>query len=122
MNKQETGKAGEDLAVGHLEARGYRIAARNFRAGRGEIDIIAWAPEGRLLVFIEVKTRKNDDFGGPEAAVTRKKQQTMARAAGAYMMQTGYDWAIRFDTIAVLLRDGQLLEIRHVEDAFFLYE
>jgi putative endonuclease len=122
MNKQEIGKTGEDLAVGHLEARGYRIAARNFRAGRGEIDIIAWAPAGRLLVFIEVKTRKNNSFGGPEAAVTRKKQQTMARTAGAYMMQTGYDWAIRFDTMAVLLRDGRLLEIRHVEDAFFLYE
>jgi putative endonuclease len=122
MNTLELGKIGENLAAEHLQAKGYRIAVRNFRAGRGEIDIIAWAPEGRLLVFIEVKTRKNDRFGGPEEAVTRKKQQMIARAAGAYMLQTGYDWAIRFDTIAVLLDDGRLREIRHIEDAFFLYE
>ena len=122
MNTLELGKMGEDLAAEHLEAKGYRIAARNFRAGRGEIDIIAWAPEGRLLVFIEVKTRKDERFGGPEEAITSKKQQTIARIAGAYMLQTGYDWAIRFDTVAVLLKDGQIREIRHIEDAFFLYE
>lgn len=115
---QETGKLGEDLAVQFLEQQGYRIAARNYRAGRGEIDIIAWA-EPQVLVFIEVKTRQSSAFGGPEEAIHAKKQSLIARTAGAYMESIDYQWAIRFDTIAVLLRPRAAPEIRHYEDAFF---
>lgn len=114
----DTGRLGEQLAAAFLEEKGYRIAARNWRAGRGEIDLIAWSPEN-ILVFVEVKTRAYDSFGGPEGAVVNKKAEVLARAAGVYMEHTGYEWEIRFDTVAVLLRDGQLREIRHVEDAFW---
>lgn len=114
----DTGKRGEELAAEYLERKGFRIAERNYRAGRGEIDIIAWAND-RLLVFVEVKTRAGDGFGGPEDAVDARKQDIMARTAGFYMEQSGYDWEIRFDIVAVLLKGNDLREIRHVEDAFF---
>ncbi len=114
----ETGRRGEAIAVEYLLQKGYRVAALNFRSGRGEIDIIAWEHD-RLLVFVEVKTRASEGFGGPEGAVGAKKQNMMARTAGIYMEQIDYDWEIRFDIVAVLLKNDQVLEIRHVEDAFF---
>ncbi len=114
----DTGKRGETIAAEFLERKGWRIAERNFRAGRGEIDLIAWAGE-RLLVFVEVKTRSGDGFGGPEEAVDARKQDLLARTAGVYMEQIDYDWEIRFDIVAVLLRGDAVREIRHVEDAFF---
>jgi putative endonuclease len=118
MQHIKTGKQGEDAAARYLIEKGYRIAVRNFRAGRCEIDIIAWQHED-LLVFVEVKTRHRDDFGGPEEAVHYKKQDAIARTAGLYMEKIGYDWAIRFDILAVLMDEGQVREIRHTEDAFF---
>ncbi|MCW5923667.1 MAG: YraN family protein [Saprospiraceae bacterium] len=114
----EIGKKGEQIATEYLERKGWRIAARNWRAGRGEIDIVAWADE-RLLVFVEVKTRAGDGYGGPEEAVGARKQDLMARTAGAYMEHIGYDWEIRFDIVAVLLKGDKVLDIRHIEDAFF---
>ncbi len=116
----ETGKLGETAAAEFLEKKGWRIVERNWRAGRGEIDIIAWANE-KLLVFVEVKTRTGEGagFGGPEQAVDARKQELLARAAGAYMESIDYEWEIRFDVVAVILRNGKVLEIRHVEDAFF---
>jgi putative endonuclease len=117
-NNLDTGKRGESLAAEFLEKKGWRIAERNWRAGRGEIDLIAWAHE-QLLVFVEVKTRAGDNFGGPEEAVDARKQDIMARTAGLYMEHIGYDWEIRFDIIAVLLKGDKVLQIRHVEDAFF---
>ncbi|MCA0237054.1 MAG: YraN family protein [Bacteroidetes bacterium] len=112
------GRLGESIAAEYLQQKGYRIAALNFRAGRGEIDIIAWAHD-RLLVFVEVKTRSGEGFGGPEGAVDARKQDLLARTAGIYMDQIDYDWEIRFDIVAVLMKNDQVLEIRHVEDAFF---
>ena len=119
MTHTETGQLGEMLAVDFLEKKGWRIAERNWRGtGRGEVDIIAWAHD-RLLVFVEVKTRSNDGFGGPEDAVDARKQDLLARTAGRYMEHIGYDWEIRFDIVAVLMRGKTVREIRHVEDAFF---
>ena len=114
----DTGKRGEAIAADFLARKGWRLVEHNYRAGRGEIDIIAWAHE-KLLVFVEVKTRSTDGFGGPEEAVTLRKQDQLARTAGLYMEQIDYDWEIRFDIVAIILRDDKVLEIRHVEDAFF---
>lgn len=118
MTHLDIGKQGELLACEYLEKKGYRIVVQNFRSGKGEIDLIAWAPEG-ALVFIEVKTRALDNFGGPEEAVDRKKQDMIARTAGSYMEQIGHEGEIRFDIISVLLHNGQLKSLRHAEDAFF---
>ena len=58
---KKTGQLGEDIAVSFLETQGYTILARNYRQRFGEIDIVA--EDGDTLVFVEVKTRKNDRFG-----------------------------------------------------------
>lgn len=76
-----TGALGEQAAVAYLERKGYRIAARNYRApvGRGEIDVIAWERDD-LLVFVEVKTRQGDGFCGPTRAVTARKMDLVSKA------------------------------------------
>jgi putative endonuclease len=114
----QTARRGEDAAAAFLEENGYRLEARNVRTGRGEIDIVAWSPEG-TLVFVEVKTRSGDGFGGPEGAVASRKMDSIARAAGAYMSRIKYEWAIRFDVIAVVLQDDRIRHLRHIPDAFF---
>ena len=114
----ETGKQGETHAAAFLEKKGWNIVERNWQARRGEIDIIAWENE-KLLVFVEVKTRSGEGFGGPEGAINAHKQAMLSRTAGLYMESIGYEWEIRFDTIAVIMRDGRLKDLRHVEDVFF---
>jgi putative endonuclease len=114
----ETGALGEAAAADLLEQKGWRIAERNWRSGRCEVDIIAWAKDD-LLVFVEVKTRSSEGFGGPEGAIDARKQNMLARAAGIYMESIGYEWEIRFDTVAVVLYKGAIAEIRHIEDVFF---
>lgn len=114
----ETGQSGEAAAADYLLQKGWRIAARNWRLGRYEVDIIGWTPEN-ILVFVEVKTRSGQGFGGPEEAVTAHKQAMLLRAAGEYMQSIDYEWEIRFDVVAVILKQGKVLEVRHVEDAFF---
>ncbi len=118
MTHLDIGTLGETIAVNYHEEKGYRIVRQNFRAGKGEIDLIAWSPEG-CLVFAEVKTRSLDAFGGPEEAVDRKKQDMIARTAGSFMAQIGHEGEIRFDIISILLARGVLKSIRHAEDAFF---
>lgn len=114
----QLGQAGEHLATQYLLEKGYRLEARNYRFGKGEIDLIAWQ-HNRLLVFFEVKTRRSPGFGGPESAVTLHKQKVIARTAGRYMEQIAYDWAVRFDVIAILWEKNKAPKLEHFEDAFF---
>ena len=67
-NRQSLGESGEDLACKELGRRGYEILARRYRSRFGEIDIVARSSE--TIVFVEVKTRAGDEFGGGAAAVT----------------------------------------------------
>lgn len=113
----ETGKEGEQMALELLRLKGYEIVAVNWRYKRLEIDLIARA--GSTLVFVEVKTRSYAYFGRPEAFIDNKKEKRLARAAAAYMQQSGHDWAIRFDVVAILCHKKKAWEIEHIEDAFF---
>ena len=63
MTNQQLGRIGEDTAKAFLECKGYRILHRNFRCRAGEIDLVAL--KGRILHFIEVKTRQGDSYGHP---------------------------------------------------------
>src|SRR5437667_9750076 len=94
------GEEGERAAARFLEARGYRILERNYRTRRGEIDLIA--EDGRMLVFVEVKVRLDDRFGGPAAAITRAKQARIARLAQQYLVwrRVG-DRPCRFDVVLI---------------------
>src|ERR1035437_8895236 len=81
----QTGKKGEEQAIAFLRALGYQILHVNWRYKHLEIDIIA--QDSDFLVIVEVKTRKNADFGEPETFVTKKKQQKIIRATHQYIVQ-----------------------------------
>ncbi len=113
----ELGKLGETIAQEFLLEKGYLIEVTNYRHGRLELDIVA--RDGDTLVFVEVKTRSDDFLFDPEKAMTDKKETLMRNAAVAYMRETEYDWAIRFDVIAIVVRGENRYEVRHLEDVFF---
>lgn len=102
MNKRQLGGQKEELAAAYLQDRGYEILERNYYCAAGEIDLIA--KDGRYLVFIEVKYRKDGRFGLPEEAVTPGKCRTIYRAAQYYMKErhTGGNRPCRFDVVAIL--------------------
>ena len=115
IEPHELGKLGEELAVEYLTKKGYRILERNWHSGHKEIDIIALYDD--LLVIVEVKTRKSDEFGDPDIAVGKLKQQMLIRAADAYVRYKNLDVDVRFDIISIVISDGEP-EIEHIEDAF----
>ncbi|MEI7491523.1 MAG: YraN family protein [Bacteroidota bacterium] len=112
----DLGKKGEDLAAEYLLSKGYKILARNFRAGKAELDIVAF--DGKTLVIVEVKTRNTNYFGEPEQWVTPSKQKLLIRAANAYVKLRAIKGEIRFDVISVIA-DEHGTEIRHIPDAFY---
>lgn len=116
MENKEFGEKGENQAVSYLESKGYEILERNWQASHAELDIIA--QHNNLLVFVEVKTRSYDYYGQPEEFVSGKQQQNMIFAANRYMEQQGYEGEIRFDIIAIIMKDG-FRKFNHIEDAFF---
>lgn len=83
--RQTLGKKGEDAACAYLERHGYAVCRRNYRCRYGEIDIIA--AKGSELSFVEVKTRRNLNFGLPRLAVTYAKQQKIRSAALFYLQR-----------------------------------
>ena len=111
-------KIGESLAAKHLKARGYEILARNYRALRGEIDLIV--RDGEFTVFVEVKTRRSLKFGLPQAAVTWQKQRQISKVALAYLQSHNLlDAPCRFDVIAIHLSPQlKLLNLEQIESAF----
>ena len=115
LNIAETGEA---LAVAHLKARGYEILARNYRAVRGEIDLVA--QDGDCIVFVEVKTRRSLKFGLPQAAVTTHKQRQISKVALAYLQTHNlFDAPCRFDVIAIHLSPQlEVLKLEQIENAF----
>lgn len=112
MNTRTIGQHGEEEAVRFLQAKGYRILARNVLAKGGELDIVATCR--KTLVFVEVKARAYNSFGGPLAAVTKAKQQHLGQAAAQYIKEHGLNFdSVRFDVICVLPQG-----IEHIEHAF----
>lgn len=98
MTTTSKGRAGEDLAVLHLERVGYVIVGRNVRAGGGEIDVVA--RDGEVLCFVEVRRRKRTDDA--LASVNGKKQARVVKAAAAYLAgMAGATPMCRFDVVVV---------------------
>jgi len=121
LDRIALGAAGENRAAHYLTRRGYRIVARNVRAGRVEIDIIA--RRGRVLAFVEVKTRRTRAYGYPEDAVDARKRARLIRGAAAWLhSQPGArrsNMWIRFDVIVCeRAADGSHWQLRHIESAF----
>lgn len=110
------GPLGEELASDHLVKKGYRLIERNFKIKIGEIDIIA--EDGQTLVFVEVKTRLNKEFGQPFEAVNLFKQKKIRCIAEAYLQRKPLNGReARFDVISILLEPDKT-RIEHIENAF----
>lgn len=104
-HRQVLGKSGEDVACHELRRRGYAILERRYRTRLGEIDIVA--RDGPTTVFVEVKTRGGDDYGGGAEAVTPWKQRRIARMALDYASRHQLlDSPCRFDVVTVDLVGG----------------
>lgn len=112
-NKRQIGSHFEEKAAACLQKRGWKILERNYRCRQGEIDLICW--DGRYLVFVEVKYRKNSAFGMPAEAVDARKQHRIRESAQFYLNSRRYpeDTPCRFDVVAIL---GNWVEV--ISDAF----
>lgn len=117
MANWSKGRMGEAVALQYLEGKGHQILHTNYRVERKEVDIVSL--DGDILVFTEVKTRANFDFGYPESAVDERKQEHVKFVAAAYLLDHPQYEKIRFDTIAILIQGSGVKEIVHWEDAFY---
>ena len=98
--RAELGRWGESLAARELKRRNYRILDRNVRVGRGELDIVA--TDRDATVFVEVKTRRDQSFGGARAALTQAKARQLARLAQMYLRQhPDHAGNYRIDVVAI---------------------
>lgn len=119
LTTKAIGDRGEKIAANYLRRKGYRILCRNFRSAHGEIDLVAATRD--CLVFVEVKTRKDDEmrferYGLPCEAVDKTKQRHILYTARIYLEKRPTDKAVRFDVIEVYL--GESARVNHIENAF----
>ena len=111
------GKEAEKAAEAHLSRKGYRILGRNVRYPQGELDIVAEV--GETVVFVEVKARRSDTFGGPAYSVTRLKEQKLVQLASLYIGQHRLeDRPCRFDVILIQGDIPRSSSLEHIENAF----
>ncbi len=118
---QPAGAWGEELAARLLKKKGYSLLGRRLRIGRrDEFDLLA--RDGNQLVFVEVKTRANQNFGRPMAAVDKAKRRHLSRAAVRYLKALKKTPpSFRFDVIEVIGVEGdQQPQINHIQNAFGL--
>ena len=116
-NHRALGAAGEACAARFLEERGYRVVERNVRVGGVELDLVA--TRGRLVLFVEVKTRRSRAAGAPEEAVDFRKRERLARGASAWLAaHPRVATRARFDVIACEWDAQSGWSIRHWEGAF----
>jgi putative endonuclease len=114
--RAEIGALGEALAVDHLTSLGLRVLDRNWRCRYGELDIVAADITTRTVIFVEVKTRTSDQFGGVEQAVTPDKVRRLRRLAGLWLAGQDGSWAaVRIDVIGVRIGRLREPEISHVQ-------
>ena len=120
----ELGREGEAIAARHLEAAGWTVLERNYRAGRNEVDLIV--RRGRTVAFVEVKSRRGNGFGHPLEAITERKRVEIAKVARAWMRARGglRGLTLRFDAVAVRFGDSREARpapcVEHVADAWRL--
>lgn len=115
-DEQALGDRGENVAAKYLRNKGYKILERNFRTQVGEIDIVA--RDGKVLVFVEVKTRAYDD-PTPEEQVNPVKMHQITKAAKIYLNRFGPTQPpARLDVVAIVWPSGHDPIIRHTPDAF----
>ena len=111
------GRIAESEAEQYLRRKGYRIVERNDRSSHGEMDLVARL--GDILVFVEVKARRTDAYGGAPYAVDDRKQATLVKLAARYLARHQLrNQVCRFDVVLCTEGRGGRLEIQHIEQAF----
>ena len=109
------GRAGEESAAELYRRDGF-VVERNFRAGRIEVDLVAYRPG--LVVFCEVKTRATDRWGLPAEAVGYQKQARIRRAAAAWLAaRSPGPVEVRFDVVSAIVANGRT-QLTHIPNAF----
>jgi putative endonuclease len=111
------GQLGERAAKKHLQSLGLKFLVANFKSNRGEIDLVF--RDGDCLAFVEVKTRSSEDWTRPAAAVDARKRRLLSQTALDYLkLLKNPQVKIRFDIVEVLLKDGEVREVRHLPNTF----
>ncbi len=112
------GRRGQKQCEKFLKAKGYKTLTRNFSCTSGEIDLVMLDESGSA-VFVEVKTRTNEDLFDAESSITKSKQIRMTRAANLFIKKHKLEnLPLRFDVV-ILITDGKTKpQIRHYENAF----
>ena len=112
----ELGQWGEDLAAAYLQGKGYQIVERDWKSGHRDIDIIA-RDEAGIIVFVEVKTRRNSQYTTPLAAMNYQKLKNLRMAINHYIKFHHFDGSWRFDVITIVGTPGcEQPEVEHIED------
>ena len=116
-DKKKLGFQGEKLARKFLKKLGYRHVTSNYQIQKGEIDLIM--RDGQTVVFVEVKTRRDEQFVSSENVINFHKQRHI-EAVAHYFIHTHelHDLPCRFDTVAVVMSDSKKPVIRHQQNAF----
>jgi len=109
-----TGAQAEQWAVQYLQQHGLKLVAQNYRSRFGEIDLIM--QDGTSLVFVEVRLRRNANFGGAAASIDANKQQRIIRTAHQYLAGLARTPPCRFD--ALLLDDMKGENVQWLKNAF----
>lgn len=114
----QLGRWGEELAASFLREKGYVILERNWRSGHRDIDIVA--KTGSIVVFVEVKTRRDRLFADPETSVNYQKQSNLQKSINHYVKSHQLDCNIRFDIITVVGSEASTAVIDHLEDVLLI--
>jgi putative endonuclease len=115
MNSTEKGNQAEILAANYLMEKGYTLLEKNARFKHAEVDLIM--QKANTLLFVEVKYRRNLDYGMPEGFVNKKKKILYRLLADEYIYKHNWNGEYRFDIISIA-NDGNKLIYEHFEDAF----
>ena len=117
-DKKKLGRWGEKRCERFLKRKGFRTLVRNFFCRSGEIDLIMVDGDG-VVVFIEVKTRADEEFEAVESVITDGKKNRMTRAARYFLATHNIEnRPFRFDFVAIVLGQAGPVQIRHYENAF----
>jgi putative endonuclease len=111
------GELGERTAKKHLQRLGLKFLVANFRGKEGEVDLIF--QEKDCLVFVEVKTRSSEAWVRPAGSVNARKRKLLSQTALDYLrLIKNPQIKVRFDIVEVLLKDGEVREVRHLPNTF----
>ena len=116
MTSREIGDIGEEFTVQFLIKRGCEILERNFTVRGGEIDIIA--KKGKLIHFVEVKSRKHNPLSSGQEALTKTKVSRIIKAAHEYINRNDVDISAAYDAAIVEISDGVVTGFDYIQSAF----